>query len=124
MGADTRRSAALALVALLLGADLAAAQNLTTERLTGDALFGGATLIDPPPGEPAGTHAYLTITGAAARRMFDAMSGPIRNDACQPGWRTKRAGHLTCSLGRRASEAQCGVALLLARGELAPGRPC
>lgn len=102
----------------------AAAQNLITERLTGEALFGGATLVDPPPGEPTGTHAYLTITGAAARRMFNAMPGPVRGDACQAGWRMKRAGQLTCSLGRRASEAQCDVALLLARGELTAGRPC
>jgi hypothetical protein len=121
---DIRQGVAWVLVALLLGATPAAAQGLTTERLTGEALFGGATLIDPPPGEPAGTHAYLTITGAAARRMFNAMSGPVRSDACQTGWRTKRAGNLTCSLGRRASEAQCDIALILARGELAPGRPC
>lgn len=124
MAFDTRKGGALVLVALLAGAELAAAQGLATERLAGEVLFGGATLVDPPPGEPAGTHAYLTITGAAARRMFNAMSGPIRSDACQPGWRTRRAGNLTCSLGRRASEAQCDVALLLARGELAPGRPC
>ncbi|MDB5416514.1 MAG: hypothetical protein JWR10_4849 [Rubritepida sp.] len=113
-----------ALIAVLLTTNLAVAQTPVTERLAGEVLFGGATLVDPPPGEAAGTHAYLTITGAAARRMFNAMSGPIRGDSCQAGWRTKRAGSLTCSLGRRASEAQCDLAVLLARGELAPGRPC
>lgn len=112
------------LAVAVLATPPAGAQNLTTERLTGEALFGGATLVDPPPGEATGTHAYLTITGAAARRMFNAMPGPARGDACQPGWRTKRAGNLRCSLGRREADAQCDVAVLLARGELAPGRPC
>lgn len=116
--------AVLPLVAILSLATQVAAQGTTTERLTGEALFGGVTLIDPPPGEPAGTHVYFTVTGAAARRMFNAMPGPVRNDACEPGWRTKRAGHVRCSLGRRAADAQCSFAVVLTRGDMAQGGPC
>ncbi|WP_424812394.1 hypothetical protein [Roseococcus sp. YIM B11640] len=112
------------LVLVLMLAGPASAQSFVTERLAGEALFGGATLVDPPEGEPRGTHAYLTVTGPAARRIFDAMPGPARPDACEPSRRSKRAGQVTCSVGRRAQEAQCDFALLIARGELTGGRPC
>jgi hypothetical protein len=114
---------ARALAAVLLLAQPVAAENFVTERLAGELLLGGAHLVDPPLGEPAGTHAYLTITGAAARRMFNAMPGPDRAGLCQPGRRSRQAGNLTCSIGPR-TEARCDVALLVGRGETAPGRPC
>ncbi len=52
---------------LLLAAAPALAQPQHPERLAGSLFLGGATLVDPPPEEATGTHAYITITGAAAR---------------------------------------------------------
>lgn len=95
-----------------------------TERLAGEVMFGGATLVDPPPGEPTGTHAYVTLTGAAARRLFEGMPGPATQDACEPGWRSRTAGSLRCSIGRRAGDARCSFSIIMARGAIGAGGPC
>lgn len=102
----------------------AAAQAPRPERLQGEVLIGGATLVDPPPGEARDSHAYFSITGAAARRLFDAMRGPIRAEGCEPGQRSRRQGPLACSLGPRRQDASCSFAIDLRSGALAPGLPC
>ncbi len=118
------RPAAAVLALLLAGPPGAAAQPLRPECLAGEMILGGATLVDPPPGEAPATHAYLTLTGAAARRLFAAMPGRASPDACEPGRRRKAAGPLVCSIGRARTEARCGFAIDLGRGILAAGQPC
>lgn len=113
------------LVALMaLAASPATAQPQQPAPLTGSMFLGGATLVDPPPEEARDTHAYITITGAAARRMFAAMPGRAVADACEPGRQLKRSGAVWCSAGRAANDAACSFSLELTRGRLASGTPC
>ena len=109
---------------LLLAAATALAQPQHPERLAGSLFLGGATLVDPPPEEATGTHAYITITGAAARRMCVAMPGRAVADACEPGRQLKHSGAVRCSAGRAANDAARSFGLELARGRLAGGTPC
>ena len=121
------RNAAFTALALVLIASFPAggrAEMTAVEGLAGEAFLGGATLIDPPAGEAANTHAYLTIVGLFARRMFNALQGPVGTASCESGWRVKRAGALTCAAGRRPSEARCSFAIALRQGVMAAGPPC
>jgi hypothetical protein len=93
-------------------------------RLTGELFVAGATLVDPPPDEPTGTHAYLHLTGAAARRVFDALKAKEKADACVPGRRLKAAGPVVCSARGKADDAYCDFALDLTRGTTASGSAC
>ena len=79
--------------------------------LTGDMVIAGATLVDPPPDEPKQARAYLHLSGAAARRLFDAL-------------KSKAAGQVFCSAGSKAADAECDFAIDLASGATAPGNPC
>ncbi len=110
------------LLALLLMLGTAAAQPQQPQRMTGEFFLGGTTLVDPPENEPRDSHAYLTVSGAAARRIFDAMRVREVADACQPGRRLRRVGQLQCSVGR--AEAECRFAIDLRSGALAAGGPC
>ena len=100
------------------------AQPARPDRLAGELLIGGATLVDPPPGEARDSHAYFSITGAAARRLFDSMRGPQTADACEPGQRVRRQGPLRCIIGPRRQDVSCSFAIDLRSGSLAPGLPC
>ena len=62
--------------------------------LRGDLFIAGKTPIDPPPNEPKNSHAYLTISGPAALRMYRGMRAREEPDACEPGKKLKRAGAL------------------------------
>jgi len=101
----------------------ASAQEVSTIR--GDLYIAGKTSIDPPPGERKNTHAYLTLEGPGARRMYDAIEIKEQEDACRgDGWKIKRVGNLACAVSRGRRKAQCDFALDLTRGGLAPGSPC
>ena len=118
--------AASALLALIAGSQpaLPAGDMQHPIRLTGELFVAGATLVDPPPNEPAGTHAYLHITGAAARRVFDSLKAVEKADACVPGRRIKAAGPVLCSARGKAEDAYCDFALDLTRGTTASGTAC
>jgi hypothetical protein len=113
-----------ALLLTLTLATTAQAQPTRPQPLTGEFFLGGATLVDPSPGERADSHAYLRITGAAARRIFASMPGAGAVDACEPTRRLKRSGALQCTAGRAAADATCAFAIDLARGTLANGAVC
>lgn len=115
----------LALPALLLAGGPTAAQAPRPEqRLQGELLMGGATLVDPPPGEPRDSHAYFTITGEPARRLFNAMRAPVALDVCESGFRMRQQGGLTCRMGPRGREPSCAFSIDLRSGGFGPGRPC
>jgi len=117
---------AMAMLAPIVGAQpsKAAGDMQHPIRLTGELFVAGATLVDPPPDEPAGTHAYLHLTGAAARRVFDALKTKDKADACVPGRRLKAAGPMVCSVRGKADDAYCDFALDLTRGTIAAGSAC
>lgn len=93
--------------------------------LGGEMVIGGAHLVDPPPGEAKNTHAYLTVTGPAALRLFRNMPAREEDDLCRgEGRKLKRAGDLSCSIAAGGKDAICDYALDLRTGKLAGGRPC
>jgi hypothetical protein len=93
--------------------------------IEGSAYIAGMTPTDPPPRERKNTHAYLTIQGQGAIRMYRAMPASAGDDVCRgDGWKIKRAGHLACSISRDGNKAECDFSVELARGTLPAGNPC
>jgi hypothetical protein len=92
--------------------------------LRGEIFIAGRTAADPPSDEPKNSHAYMTVTGAAALRMYRAMRAKEEPNLCEEGKRMKRAGALTCSLTRDGRNASCDFAVDLLNGALDSGRPC
>lgn len=95
-----------------------------TVALKGEVFIAGKTPVDPPPNEPKNSHAYMTVTGPAALRLYRAMRGKEEKDACQDGHRIKRAGNLSCSLAAGGKEAACDFSVDLIKGALDSGRAC
>ena len=128
MDSTTSRHAVLIVLVLsMAGARvaLAAAGDMQhPDRLAGEMFIAGATLVDPPPGEPADTHAYLSLTGSAARSLFRALKAPEMPDACLPGRKMKSIGPIHCSVGAKPGDARCDFGIDLARGITAPGLVC
>jgi len=125
-----RLSRCLALCGLVSGTLLvalpgAAALGQDAVRLNGEMFIGGATLVDPPPGEPTSTHAYLTVTGPAALRLYRSLPPREDDDLCRgDGRKVRRAGTLSCSIDARGKEAVCDFGVDLRSGAMAGGRPC
>jgi hypothetical protein len=92
--------------------------------LKGDVFIAGKTPVDPPPGEPKNSHAYITVTGPAALRLYRTMRGKEGKDACEEGNKVKRAGSLSCSLAKNGRDASCDFSLDLIKGALDSGRAC
>jgi hypothetical protein len=92
--------------------------------LRGEVFISGKTPVDPPPEEPKNSHAYMTISGPAALRMYRAMPAKDETNHCEPGKRMKRAGSLTCGVTRDGRSATCDFSVDLINGALAGGRPC
>jgi|GEM_PF-6707271 len=122
----TRRSAVAALVALLAPACFvtpAPAQEPVA--LSGALFVAGRTAIDPPAREPKNSHAYFTVEGVAASRMFASMRAKEEKDLCRgEGWKLKRAGNLYCSVAPNGKDAACDFSVDMTKGALAPGKPC
>ena len=112
---------------LILGAGLLAAGACLAQeplQLRGEVFIAGKTPIDPPPEEPKNSHAYMTVTGPAALRMYRAMTAKDEPNQCETGKRIKRAGPLSCSLSRDGRSARCDFSVNLRSGALDEGRPC
>jgi hypothetical protein len=95
-----------------------------TSQLRGEVFIGGKTLVDAPPEEPKNSHAYMTVSGPAALRMYRAMIAKEEPNLCEPGKRMKRAGGLMCSVSRDGRNATCDFSVDLINGTLEGGRPC
>lgn len=93
-------------------------------QLGGKLFIGGKTPVDPPPDEPKNSHAYMTVSGPAALRMYRAMTAKDEPNLCESGKRIKRAGPLSCSLSRDGRAASCDFSVDLRKGALDEGRPC
>jgi hypothetical protein len=116
-------SAAFAVLVLLSPA-FAAGDMQNPDRLRGEMFIAGKTLVDPPTDEKRDTHAYMTVSGEAARRLFNTIKAPVKADLCQPGRRFKSVGHLRCSVGAKSADAQCDFSIDLASGTLGAGLVC
>jgi hypothetical protein len=90
----------------------------------GEVFLAGKTPIDPPPGEPKNSHAYVTLTGPGALRMYRAMKAKEEKNLCEEGKTLKRAGPLACSLSRNGRSASCDFSIDLLKGALDEGQPC
>jgi len=134
--ASTTRRAAFSLVlrkfvsvALATGIAQSCFTSLTsaqeTVRLNGEFFVAGRHAVDPPRREPTNSHAYFTIEGYAALRMFTNMRSKEEKDLCRgEGWRLKRAGNLYCSLAANGKDAACDFSIDMFEGSLASGKPC
>ena len=92
--------------------------------LRGEMFLAGKTPVDPPPKEPKNSHAYVSISGPAAVRIYRAMRGKEEKDLCQEGRKIKQVGKLSCSLAGNGKDATCDFSLDLIKGALDDGRPC
>ena len=92
--------------------------------LRGEVFIAGKTPVDPPPGESKNSHAYVSISGPAAVRIYRAMRGKEEKDFCQEGRKIKQVGKLSCSLAGNGKDATCDFSLDLIKGALDEGRPC
>jgi hypothetical protein len=109
-------------IAVAVMAVAAGAQE--TVALRGEMFMAGKTPIDPPSTEPKGSHAYMTVTGAAALRMYRQMRAKAEPNLCEEGKTMKRSGPLACSLSANGREASCDFSIDLHKGRLDDGRPC
>lgn len=114
----------LGLALALTAASANAGMALDVTKLQGEMFIAGATTVDPPPAEPKNTHAYVMIVGPAALRMYQNMRVKAEDDLCQDGHKLKRAGKLSCSVGKNDKEASCDFALDLVSSQAATGRAC
>lgn len=96
----------------------------TATPLRGELFIAGKTAIDPPPNEPKNSHAYVTLAGPAALRMYRAMGAREETNACETGKKLKRAGALSCSITGDGKNASCDFAIDMIKGALDDGRPC
>ena len=109
---------------LAVSAAIATSSAQEVSPLRGEAFISGKTPVDPPPEEPKNSHAYLTLAGPAALRMYRAMPAKEEPNLCEQGKRMKRAGALTCSITRDGRSATCDFSVDLIKGALDGGRPC
>ncbi len=121
-----RRLPAGAMLALIAVACLPTAGAAVEEfAINGNVSIAGRHPVDPPPNEAKNTHAYLTLKGQGAVRMYRAMTASAEDDLCRgDGWKIKRAGPLACSASSDGKKAECDFAVELRRGALDPGNPC
>jgi len=112
----------LALLTSVAWAVPASAQEASP--LRGQMFLAGKTPIDPPPDEPKNSHAYLTISGPAALRMYRAMRAKEEPNECETGKKLRRAGSLSCSIAKDGKTASCDFSVDLIKGALGDGRPC
>ena len=113
---------AAALAVLLVASSASLAQKPAV--LKGELFLAGKTPIDPPPGEPKNSHAYVTLTGPGALQMYRAMKAKAEPNLCEEGKTMKRAGPLMCSVSRDGRSASCDFSIDLIQGTLDDGQPC
>lgn len=114
---------ALAALMLLSVATAAIAQDDDFTDLTDSSLtITSKNWTDPLPGEKK-DRVGLSLGGAAAKRIYDAMPVKARPDACEDGMYQKVAGNLVCS---KASDGTyiCMIAIMLANGQSKPFGEC
>jgi len=113
---------ALAALALWSVATAAAAQADGYTKLSGSLTITSKNWTDPPPGEKK-DRVGLILEGAAAKRVYNAMSGKASQACEDPTMRHKVAGNLEC-LSYKDGTYMCMVAIMLTNGQSRPFGEC
>lgn len=92
--------------------------------LAGHYRLGGATLYDPPQGEPADTHMYFELNGDAARALYDALKLAAQPDPCGDGGSVKTHDGLQCVRDAGGQEHRCWFGIDLRRPRIVNGVVC
>jgi hypothetical protein len=71
--------------ALTLAVPVPEALAQTVTPLRGELFVAGKSAIDPSPDEPRNSHAYVTLSGPAALRMYRAMRAKEEANVCESG---------------------------------------
>jgi hypothetical protein len=80
--------------------------------LTGTYELGGATLVDPPPGEDPRSRFRVFLTGAAAKDLYDALRATAEDDECLgDGSKSKRSGGIVCTKLAEDGSYECAFAV-------------
>lgn len=80
--------------------------------LTGSYELGGATLVDPPPGEDPRSRFRVFLTGAAAKDLYDALKAQAEDDECLgDGSKSKRSGGIVCTKLAEGGGYECAFAV-------------
>jgi len=109
----------LATLAMLSVATAAIAQDEAT-KLSGSLRITSKSWGDPPPGEKKDRVGFF-LTGASAKRIYDAMPGKAV-PGCEDGMRHKEAGNLDCSKDRDGYV--CTFGIMLTNGQSRPYGSC
>lgn len=100
--------------AFLVAIALAAAGGVHADEhpLTGTYELGGATLVDPPPGEDPRSRFRVFLTGAAAKDLYDALHAAAEDDECLgDGSLAKRSGGIACTRLAEDGSYECSFAV-------------
>jgi len=93
--------------------------------ISGGVFIAGRTPIDPPPEEARQTHAYITLEGAGALRIYQSMNVASEDDLCLgDGAKIKRVGSVSCSLQADGRSAICDFSIDMTNGQTATGKSC
>lgn len=100
---------AILIAVLAAGAATASADE---KPLTGTYEIGGATLVDPPPGEDPSSRFRVFLTGAAAKDLYDALHATAEDDECLgDGSKSKRSGGIVCRKLAEDGSYECAFAV-------------
>lgn len=99
-------------IAILVALLVAGAAHADEKPLTGSYEIGGATLVDPPPGEDPGSRFRVFLTGAAAKDLYDALHATAEDDECLgDGSKAKTSGGIVCRKLAEDGSYECAFAV-------------
>lgn len=113
---------AIALPALLACATAALAQSDGYTKIKGDLTITSKNYSDPPPGQVKDRVGFV-VTGASAKRIYNAMKVKPERNGCEVGMRIKTAGPLECSV-YGDDDYTCMFAIMLTNGQSKPFGEC
>jgi len=113
-------------LAVMVGLAVAAHVDLRdARRLVGSYHWRGATIVDPPPGEPRDTHLVLELEGSPARELYERLgTTPVRDACLDDGSLTRQRNALRCTRHPEPGRYTCDFALDARSGRLASGQAC
>ena len=113
-------------LAVMVGLAVAAHVDLRdARRLVGTYHWRGATIVDPPPGEPRDTHLVLELEGSPARELYERLgTTPVRDACLDDGSLTRQRNALRCTRHPEPGRYTCDFALDARSGRLAAGQAC
>ncbi|MGZ0018272.1 hypothetical protein [Nitrosomonas sp. wSCUT-2] len=95
------------------------------QSLSGQYRIAGKTVIDPPPSEAKDTHLHLTLSGAAARDLYNAMKVAPKPDECAGNGATiKTVGAMQCLRSEDGKEYECSFAIDIANQTIMGASVC